>query len=114
MIKKNDILVTKILQTLNLTSVPFDLSYFILNPSCETLCHRHKDKEIFICLSGTAKIQLDKKQYSDLYEGGMLFVDGFRWHKIMNQKSDALTMISLSWIDLIKESKSEHSYDQLF
>ncbi|MCC2625188.1 MAG: Cupin domain [Burkholderiales bacterium] len=78
-------------------NAPFELAHFILKAGETTTEHNHIDREIFICLDGKAKIQLDKKHIYTLTKNEIMLVNKYQFHQIINENDTPITMFSLSW-----------------
>lgn len=82
-----------------IANAPFELAYANLHPNHETIEHNHNEDEIFICVKGNARFLLDKKNIIDLQEGEILHVEKDRYHKIINQTNEIITVIAIWWND---------------
>lgn len=52
--------VSRLSKIFDFINAPFELAHFILQAGESTIEHNHIDREVFICVDGEAKIQLDK------------------------------------------------------
>ena len=97
--------VTRLSHVFTSLNAPFEMAYFKLAPGASTIEHSHVDKEIFICLDGSAKIRFDKELVCSLGPEEIVFVDRHRIHKIMNENDCPITLMSISW----EESENQGS-----
>lgn len=89
--------VSRLSKMFDFINAPFELAHFILQAGESTIEHNHIDREVFICVDGEAKIQLDKKHIYTMTKDEIMLVDKHRFHQIINENEKPITMFSLSW-----------------
>ncbi len=89
--------VARLSRMFDFINAPFELAHFILQAHESTTEHNHIDREVFICIDGVVKIQLDKKHIYTMTKNEIMLVDRYQFHQIINENDKAITMLSLSW-----------------
>ena len=100
--EENNIQVTLVNKIFKQPKDPIEIAYFILHPSEETIEHDHASKELFICMTGSVTIIVDKTEIYTMKEKEAVFLNQYRSHHLINQSHAVAEMLSIAWMPSVR------------
>ncbi|WP_419420807.1 cupin domain-containing protein [Legionella sp. D16C41] len=79
-------------------SIPFNASYFEVQPGCQTPLDYHEEQEIWIILRGHGTLHYNQI-ISPLKENDIIYFDSYVNHQVFNQSSEILMIYSFYWLN---------------